>query len=266
MYDLWNDERMQLVECLADSVTETGERCTSLKVTFPRFILAEMNTHRMFSRNTSSSRAIPIQKTLAAVTENPVLPYAWGKNRPGMQAEESIEKIDDAQAIWEQARDHAVSCARQLADLGVHKQIVNRLIEPFLWTTMIITATEWENFFTLRCSPNAQPEMQATAEAMRDCYRSHAPTLVPVGGWHLPLGSNDDPSPIRAAFRSAAQCARISYTTTNTKTAEEDYRLANDLAANRHLSPFEHPATPAAGRHDNLIGWKSLRSILAFYL
>lgn len=141
-------------EIIADSKNEHGQRLITYVLKFPRIILAELNTHRMFSRNSASSRAIPFKKMLERVQNDPFIPIAWQKDHPGMQGTEYFtdsESINDLTYNWLAARTDAVSYAQQLSDLGVTKQIVNRLLEPFLWHTAIVTATEYENFFSLRC-------------------------------------------------------------------------------------------------------------------
>src|SRR5574343_194809 len=153
-------------EIIADSITEQDHRLTTMVVTFPRFILAELNTHRMFSRNSASSRAIPFKKMVEAVQNNPFIPIAWQKEHKGMQGSEYINKLEpcniwdttfqdvlefNIEEVWLHARDKAVESAKALNDSGITKQLCNRLLEPFMWHTVIITATEWENFFALRC-------------------------------------------------------------------------------------------------------------------
>ena len=175
---------------LADSQSPAGYRLTTLEATFPRFVLAEFNTHRVFSRNSASSRAIPIAKQLRRVLEDPYVPIEFGSNQPGMQAGPALtgEKRDAAEHEWLHARDDAVRrvlglvtdpevaldgrrpardpaagrgrrprAAQPSEWLNVHKQVANRLLEPFMWHTVIVTATEWDNFWNLRCHPDAQP-------------------------------------------------------------------------------------------------------------
>jgi thymidylate synthase ThyX len=149
---------MYKAEILADSLNPQGDRLTTMKITFPRFILAEMNTHRMFSRNSASSRAIPFNKMVKLVMDNPFIPIAWQKDHKGMQGTEYFTDPENIQAniaAWLRAREEAVERAEYLnEDLGmggVTKQLCNRLLEPFMWHTVIVTATEWENFFKLRC-------------------------------------------------------------------------------------------------------------------
>lgn len=146
---------------IADSINEFGGRLTTFIITFPRFILAEFNTHRMFSRNSASSRAIPFNKVVKMVEEDPFIPIAWQKDHKGMQGTEYItdeNKISDYEAIWLYGRDRAIESAKALRsdkgnDVPVTKQLCNRLLEPFMWHTVIVTSGEegLENFFKLRC-------------------------------------------------------------------------------------------------------------------
>ncbi len=251
---------------LLDSISEAGIRLTTLEVTFPRFVLAEFNTHRQFSRNSASSRAVPTSKILQRVESDPVVPLEWGRNQKGMSASELLaaEEEELARHAWLEARDCAVAQARKLHELGVHKQIVNRLLEPFLWHTVIVTATEWENFFELRCSPNAQPEIREAALRMREAMRGSAPSIVRSGEWHTPLIQPDELSlDIELRKRvSVARCARVSYLThEGQREIEKDLELFERLKRDRHLSPFEHVATPAVDNmfHANFRGWIQMR-------
>lgn len=252
---------------LLDSVGPTGVRLTTLEVTFPRFVLAEFNTHRMFSRNSASSRAIPTNKLIERVEHDPVLPLEWGRNKAGMSASEILTPDEEVEArrVWLSARDAAVRHARQLVELKVHKQELNRVLEPFLWHTVIVSATEWENFFELRCAPAAQPEIRAAATLMRDAISASAATTLGEGGWHLPLVQPDEralPLELRKKI-SAARCARVSYLTHGgTREREKDVDLYDRLKSERHLSPFEHVATPAgdARFYANFRGWRQMRA------
>lgn len=139
---------------LADSISERGDRITTYLLTFPRIILAEFNTHRAFSRNSASSRAIPFKKMVESVETNPFIPIAWQKDHKGMQGTEYINDYDlllHCKWDWLQARDFAVQQAESLNNIEVTKQLCNRLLEPFMWHTVICTATDYENFFKLRC-------------------------------------------------------------------------------------------------------------------
>lgn len=140
---------------IADSKNESGNRITTMIITLPRIILAELNTHRMLSKNSASSRAIPFKKMLKSVQENPFIPIAWQKDHKGMQGTEYIsteEGIYICKRGWLEARDIAIKQAQWLNSCNVTKQLCNRLLEPFMWHTVIVTATEWENFFALRAS------------------------------------------------------------------------------------------------------------------
>ncbi len=253
---------MTSAKIVADSINEDGDRITSFEVCFPRFILAEMNTHRVFSRNSASSRAIPTSKLVAMVRENPVVPE-FGRNQAGMVASEQINASRAAIAarLWKDAAAYNASVAETMAQLKVHKQAVNRILEPFLWHTVLITATTFENFFLLRCAPDAQPEMQKVAFAMRDAYQQSIPVPIPHGGWHIPYGDgiHDDED---ARIRSIAQCARLSTVRQHEQRPIEDERaMVESLERSGHWSPFEHIAQSSPGRHANYTGWISERSL-----
>lgn len=237
---------------LLDSITEQGDRLTTMEVCFPRIVLAEFNTHRVFSRNSASSRAIPVAKMIERVERDPYVPKYWGKNQSGMQADEALSRKAAAQAehIWRASLATQLSYARQLADLDTHKQLVNRLLEPFMWHTVIVTATEWSNFFALRANKDAQPEIQTIARLMQDAYRESKPQVLRAGEWHLPLLQPDEQSLIKddvlqACKISAARCARVSYLTHDGKRdIAKDIELYDRLVSAGHMSPLEHVATP----------------------
>ncbi|MBV9863311.1 MAG: FAD-dependent thymidylate synthase [Alphaproteobacteria bacterium] len=287
---------MIAAKIIQDSISPAGVRLTSIQVTAHRFILAEINTHRQLSRNYRSSRAVPTARLIAEVRQNPAMPVFWGKNQPGMQAREELEGNArvDAEECWRRAAAAAADQAEQLAGTGAHKQIVNRLIEPFLYVPGLITATEWTNFFALRCHPDAQPEFKVLAEAMRDAMAGSRPELTDLGDWHLPYVDTQDLRLVADVERettrstgekveaaksvllklSAARCARVSYRVFDADrrpTIEEDIDLANRLAASGHWSPFEHVATPDvrpglkwANRrlHGNFVGWCQHRKMM----
>ncbi len=248
----------QLAKIICDSVSpdrmvggarhpEEGTRLTTMEVELPRIVLAEFNTHRVFSRNSASSRAIPIEKMLKRVQEDPYIPETWGKNGKGMQAKEVLneEESKNAEFEWLQARDLAVVSAKKLLERGVHKQTTNRLLEPFMWHTIIVTATEWSNFFHLRCHPDAHPAIRRTAEAMQVALYESTPKLIQPGGWHLPLvDERDEGETIGNRVKlSSARCARISYLTHDgVREPSKDIELHDKLLQGGHMSPFEHPA------------------------
>lgn len=252
---------------LLDSLSESGVRLTTMEVTFPRFVLAEFNTHRVLSRNSASSRAIPTSKIIDRVEVDPVLPVEWGRNQAGMSASDVLteQEIEEGKAVWLAARDAVVAQARHLQELHVHKQVVNRILEPWVWHTVIVTATEWSNFFELRCAPNAQPEIREAALQMRRALEGSRPQRVAAGQWHLPLIQDDERNLENEALKkvSAARCARVSYLThEGTRDLEKDLELYERLKHDRHLSPFEHVATPApdASFYANFRGWIQLRA------
>ena len=251
---------------LTDSVSPAGIRLITLEVRFPRFILSEFNTHRVLSKNSSSSRAVPTSKMIERVLENPAMPVEWGVNKPGMSASEAIaqEQAEEAKAEWLRARDSAVTHVRELQKFNIHKQVVNRMLEPFMWHTVIVTATEWANFFRLRLAENAQPEIRVAAQLMREAMDASTPSPIGTGSWHLPLIQDDERTlPIETQkMVSAARCARVSYLTHDGKRdIEKDIELCERLRSDRHLSPFEHVATPAEDLefHANFRGWVQLR-------
>lgn len=233
--------------------TEEGARLTTLEVTFPRIVLAEFNTHRVFSRNSASSRAIPVEKMLKKVKEDPFIPIYWGKNQKGMQAEEEFAESEKEglKLQWLRARDQAIFAAESLLQTGVHKQITNRLLEPWLWHTVIVTATEWDNWRGLRCNKDAQPEIRRIADMMMELLDSSKPQPVKEGEWHLPLVF--DYAELQSAGYSLTdiikvcigRCTRVSYLTHDGKRdPRADIELCERLLKSGHMSPFEHAARP----------------------
>jgi thymidylate synthase ThyX len=263
------DDQGFAARVLADSVSPAGIRLTTLEVRFPRFILAEVNTHRMFSRSSASSRAVPTKKMIERVLENPAMPVEWGVNKAGMSASEILteEQAELAKEEWLRARDSAVQHVRAIQEFKVHKQVINRILEPFMWHSAIISATEWKNFFSLRLAENAQPEMQVAARVMFDAKAASSPEPMALGAWHLPLVQEDERSlPVDTLKKiSAARCARVSYLTHDGKRdIEKDIELCERLLHDRHMSPFEHVATPSedVGFHANFRGWVQMRKEL----
>lgn len=263
---------------LKDSVTQHGHRLITLEVTYPRIVLAEFNTHRVFSRNSASSRAIPIEKTIKRIEDDPFIPTYWGKNQKGMVATRQIddELCKKASEEWVKARDFAVETAKNLLNLGVHKQITNRLLEPFMWQTVIVTATEWENFLALRCHPDAQPEIMAIAEMMKNAILHSTPSIVDEDSWHMPL-VEDEKQLLEEGYSledikkiSVGRCARVSYLTHNgSREPKADIELCERLRESGHMSPFEHVAKPMSNDDlnkqiylGNFKGWVQYRKEL----
>jgi hypothetical protein len=257
---------------VADSISPLGHRVTTIEAVIHRFVLAELNTHRVFSRNSASSRAIPFPKQVEKVETSPAVPVLWPAEQKGMQGGDEVENIETAEYFWLKARDRALDNAKNLADLGVHKSVVNRLLEPFMYHTVVITATAWQNFFNLRCNPMAQPEIRIAADFMSEVYDASTPRFIDYGMWHLPYIDTDD---IRAAEEylhtcteegvskkavtrtlvqmSSARCARTSYETQDgVRSPAADLTLYNRLtgADPMHASPLEHPCTPTDRVHN----------------
>lgn len=237
---------MYEAKIIKDSVAKkalTGElvRLTTMQVCFPRFILAEFNTHRVFSRNSASSRAIPVKLRLEQVRAKPFIPEAFTKNQRGMQASDVVDDQEAAIAVWLQLRDHAVKAAEDLVALGVHKQHANRVLELFSWHTVVVTATEWDNFMAQRTHAGAQPEMQIIANLMYEALKNSEPTLLTEGEWHLPYA--DDPKAPGAIQQSVVRCAAVSYERQDVeRTFEEVVERHNTLKDSAHWSPLEHQA------------------------
>lgn len=239
---------------LADSVAPNGSRLTTIVCTFPRFILAEFNTHRVFSRNSASSRAIPVKKRIKMIEENAFVPLAFGKNQRGMSSSEDLqgEEAALAEKAWREACEDAVKHARKLSDLGVHKQFANRILEPFAWHTVITTSTEWDNYWALRISEHAQPEIHRVSQAMKDAFDTSDPEKLIPGDWHLPLIFEEDYEECTnqdgvdyelLAKISCARCARVSYLTHGgVRSLDKDLELFERLASRGHMSPLEHAA------------------------
>lgn len=276
---------------IQDSVFTT--RITTFELEYPRFIHAELMTHRQFSRNAASSRAIPIERMHQHIKDNPAMPIHWGRNQPGMQAAEEVYDIRSAKNNWLVASDTAIHSSRMLMMDGLHKQIANRVTEPFQTMKTVVTATEYDNFFELRCHQDAQPEIRELAYQMQDALANNNPVRLRVGDWHVPYVDRDtsnfevrylvngQPISLKEAKEvSASCCAQVSYRNNDTSTekASSIYkRLIESKPA--HLSPVEHQATPIpdndimylgithTDRHGqqwsgNFKGWIQLRQIL----
>jgi hypothetical protein len=260
---------------IADSINEDGHRITTMELKYWRAIHAEYLTHRIFSRNASSSRAIPVKKMLSNVWNEPAMPVHWGKNQAGMQAREELSGWRKAfsKAVWRLAGKGMCGVVWTLSKVGLHKQVANRLLEPWQHIHVVCTSTEWENFFALRCHPDAQPEIQELAMAMRSAMEWSTPRLLRYGEWHLPYVNcleRKDLTKEEAIKVSAARCCRVSYLNHGgvTSTLNEDEALFNKLTNSEppHASPLEHAATPTpvgsvGNLQGNLVGWNQFRKI-----
>lgn len=236
---------------ILDSISEDGARITTMELVMPRIILAEFNTHRAFSRNSASSRAVSVEKKIREVRENPFIPLKWTRNKKGMQGENNFtkEQEEDFKDVWKEASKSAVAYADHLNYKSLHKQVVNRLLEPFLWHTVLVTATEWDNFFEQRCSPLAEPHMEMLAWKMKEVMEWEPPIKLTFGEWHLPFvygkPLGEDTTLKTRILVSAARCARVSYQKHGVETKwEEDLEIGRKLlaASPPHWSPFEHQA------------------------
>jgi thymidylate synthase ThyX len=275
---------------VADSINSSGNRITTFVVHFPRIVLAELNTHRALSKNSASSRAIPLEKMLEMVKTNPFIPIKFQKDHKGMQGTEYYDGEDHDKCIqdWLSARDAAVNAALNFK-LPVTKQLRNRLLEPFMWHKVIITATDFENFFALRAHKDAEIHISELAYKMLDEYNKSIPTKLNVGQWHIPFGDRFDDAKLTNLVLelnngivldmvgwfenevlelkkkiSIARCARISY---NNFEGNDDYltdiKLFDRLVGNipRHMSPTEHVAMALDTNTSigNLKGFKQYR-------
>lgn len=253
---------------ICDSINPAQNRLTTFVITYPRFILAEFNTHRMLSRNSASSRAIPISKMIKMVLENPAEPVSWGQNGKGMQAKSELipSKQFVARQIWLKTRYLACGAAWLLSKVGAHKQLANRLLEPWAHVTTIVSGTEWGNFFNLRTHPDAQPEFQILAKLMLNEYKNHIPKEMNWGEWHLPFGDRylkEGLTSRELKKISVARCARVSYLTFDGEIDhEKDYKLCDQLIESGHMSPTEHAARALSGWSGNFNGWRQYRKTL----
>ncbi len=260
------------VEVILDSIAPDGIRLTTIRGVFHRFILAEVNTHRRFSRNSASSRAKSFSVTSEQIQNDTAFPTIWTGEQRGMVGGTITDQqaIEHATILWQGAAKAALDHAQALHNAGIHKSLCNRLLEPFMWHEAIITSTGWDNFFRQRCSSQAQPEMKAFADAVHEAITDSIPIELRQNVWHLPFVTafndkeydrqqieqyaNNRGLPLEQTKLqvSAARCARVSY-----KTVGEDNDIANDLTLferllyppldeqdNRviHLSPMEHQA------------------------
>jgi len=260
------------VKVIADSINSGGERITTMQLKYQRLIHSEFMTHRVFSRNASSSRAIPVIKMLKAVWTEPAMPIHWGSNKPGMQAGEELPPFRRlaTKILWKVAGRAMCGVVWIMSKLGVHKQIANRLLEPWLYIHVVITSTEWENFFALRCHPAAQPEFQELAKQMRLMRSISSPVKLDDYDWHLPyidVLERGRLSTMEAIQVSAARCCRVSYLNHEgrTSTLEQDVARYESLvnAVPPHMSPVEHQAMALPGlAYANFRGWASHRWLL----
>lgn len=251
---------------IADTVYEDS-RITTLELVYPRYIHSEFMTHRVFSRNASSSRAIPIDITLKEVMFNPVFFDKVCKNQKGMVGGEELSE-KELEAFKKDWCDLAFRVGAEVMQMkqryNIHKQTLNRALEPFLRIRTLVTATDWDNFFNLRLAEDAQPEIRSLASAMRKAMTISVPKEA---NFHVPycdLEAGTKPTK-EALITSVARCARVSYKNNGgtSSTFEEDKKLFERLKDSGHWSPFEHTAEFVGDNdmHANFYNWRSLRKV-----
>lgn len=261
-------------QIIADSVSEAGKRLTTFQLVYPRYIHSEFLTHRALSRNAGSSRAVPVAKMAQIALTEMVEPIRYGLNQAGMQASDAClegDGLEEARAIWISMAEVCAKGSQRLAELGLHKQWANRPLEWFSNIRVVVTATEFDNFFELRAHEDAQPEIHELAIQMKAAMDASTPVLLQLGEWHLPYVTDKDYDAVARYRReamgmsdleafddegitemlcrvSAARCCRVSYLKHDghASTIEEDLALCDRLAGARpiHASPFEHQAAP----------------------
>lgn len=259
------------VKIISRSISEQGMPLVTAQFKYPRFIHAEFMTHREFSRNASSSRAIPVAKMIEQVRNDPAMPIHWGANQPGMQADNQLHgaELEHVQTAWKLAAMDAANWAEKMSKVNCHKQVANRILEPYQWMHVIATTSNTSNFFGLRRHKDAQPEIKLVADLWYQALEEYPVKLIKQGDWHLPYIAEADR---QAAFQylkigriirsepsdaevnnlliamSAARCARVSYLTHdgNLPTVQQDLDLYQRLVGAQplHASPTEHQATP----------------------
>lgn len=256
------------VRVISHSINTAGEEIATVVARYQRFIHGEVMTHKDFSRNASSSRAIPFKTMLKSIWNDMACPIHWGANQPGMQAQDELTGL----ALW-WAKSMWVLTGRMVLILawlmnlsGVHKQVINRMIEPWSYINVQITATSWDRFYTLRIHGDAQPEIHDLAWNIRSALKGSKPVLLQRGEWHLPWIKPEERNLALDVLLkvSAARSARLSYTQHGSPKMHigKDVALADKLLGTPpHMSPFEHQAQATPGeKHANLQGWMNQRT------
>lgn len=257
-------------DILADSVNPIGQRVTTVQIRLPLVVWAEFLTHRTFSRNARSNRAVPSRVLISEVLANPFVPEFWGRNQAGMQAGTELTGVRRwiARKTWLWARYPAIAAAWVMSRCGLHKQDANRVLNPWQWIDAVVTAgeAEWQAFFALRCHPAADPKIQKIAEMIREGIEGSEPVKLPWGGWHLPyyVGKLGYVS----VWTSAGACARVSYRCFDgTHDVQSNEKLAKRLIDEKpaHASPLEHvlQASKIDNKQPGPVNgmWRSLRQI-----
>lgn len=258
---------------LHSRVPETGAQIYTIAVRYWRAIHGEVLTHRRLSRNSSSSRAIPVRRVLEQVIHDPAGPIHWGAQQPGMQADNQLAgwRLRVAKGFWTFHRFASIFASWGMMRAGLHKQVANRVTEPHQYIKVLITSTEWDNFFLLRDHGDAQPEIQELARAIKAAMAKSEPQLLRPGEWHIPFvkGAEYESMELEELIHiSTARNARVSYLTHDLKPTkpEADIELHDDLVGSEpiHASPAEHVAVALDDlRIDkNFRGFKQYRSFV----
>ena len=256
-------------EVIADSVNPQGNRIITIELRFPHIILPQVNTHKSISKSASSARAQPRARRINEVSEEPWIPESWGEDQRGMVAGEElpVEGQAEAERAWREAARSAVDFATKLADIGVHKEVTNRLLEPFSWQTTVMTGNVefFDHLVRLRKDVGAQPQFQILAQLIDEAIEESS--IMPLGydDWHLPYINAEeygefDLDDLKRI--SVARCARTSYGRQNSKDARSDLQLYEMLLTQEHWSPFEMVCRPKASDDSplgNIHGWHQLR-------
>ena len=275
--DIWHID----AKVIADGInTVNNQRLVTVQIKVPRYILSEHNTHRMFSRNFASSRAIPAKKIRANVLEHMFVPVYWGANKSGMSADQQLEgwRLSVVRGLWKAAGYAMVGVHWGLEKLGLHKQTCNRLLEPWSSVYGVVTASQWDNFMRLRYSKFAQPEIICLAKAIHDAIKNSTPRKLGPTDYHLPYITEQEVqqrSVIDCIKTSVARCCRVSYKSNETgklSDFDKDVALFDRLLKDHHMSPFEHVAfVPNQGRvtkelhidlQRNFRGWYQFRAFV----
>lgn len=238
---------------VAHSKSPQGVEIVTYELEYPRFIHSEVLTHRVFSRNAASSRAIPVKRQLELIYDNMAAPTHWGKNQAGMQAESELNfwDADTAARVWRKAGQDVLIRAAELNELGLHKQATNRMVEPWSHIKVVVTATEWANWFYLRDHEDAQPEIRQLAQEMSKAYDDSKAKPLLEGEWHMPYfedgfwGPDFETSLDDALAVSSSCCAQVSYRKLD-DSLEKARMIFDKLITSKpeHASPMEHQATP----------------------
>lgn len=267
------------VKIICDSINQYGVRITTWELIYPRIVHSELMTHRMLSKNSASSRAIPIASMIQTIRDTPAEPEAWGKNQPGMQAKEELQgdALDRVKYLWNRAKEFACDISQQMADEGAHKQIANRVTEPYQHMKVVLTGTDFNNLWWLRDHPDADPTIWALVKEMHYRYENNKPDILQPGMWHLPYvlweyaGETDNLCQIfydendreitleQAQMISVSCCAQLSYRKSD-GSLEKAENIFKKLIESKpcHASPTEHQAVCIDTQNLGKVAWQDL--------